>query len=574
MKDSTKWTNVVPKETLTEIQKYVLEDLSKTLKQSFGPMGSNSCIKKENALNVYTKDGHTILKNIYYHGIIEQSIKDDVESITRHIVTTVGDGTTSAVMMSSLIFNAINRYMEQTNLPPVEVTKRFNKAIDHIASIIRNKYSKECTLDDIYDITMIATNGDEFIAQTLKDIYESSGMGVFIDVAAASTEETSVKYFDGMTINTGYSDSCYITNATTNEAVIDNPRIYFFKDPIDTKEMAAMLDAIISKNIYVPYAKYAQGNKDAFNEIIPTVIVAPKISQDLSAIMKSISQVMSQMDPANRLPILIIDNYHQHDIMGDIATLCKGKFIHKYIDADIMQADIESGNCPTTETIQDFCGYCESVVATPARTSFINPCDMRDANGEFTLEYQNLVKFVETELTQAKNAGEDAHVIGTLKRRIHALKSNLVELNIGGITQADRDSLRDLVEDAVLNCRSAAANGVGYGANYTGYMASAECANEAGFEYADICRYIYNAYVNIIEELYSTATSDIDKLLEDMEKYGPYNIRTKQFDGKVKSSIESDIIVLETVGKIVGLMATCNQFIVPSPMHNVYEQDS
>ena len=50
----------------------------------------------------------------------------------------------------------------------------------------------------------------------------------------------------------------------------------------------------------------------------------------------------------------------------------------------------------------------------------------------------------------------------------------------------------------------------------------------------------------------------------------PMNIRTEEFDGKVKSSIKSDIMVLETVGKIIGLMATCNQFVVPSPMHNVY----
>ena len=99
--------NVVSKDTLREIQSRTLKELSEILKKSFGPNGSNACIKKENALSRYTKDGHTIIGALHYDGIIEQSIKDDIESITRHIVKTVGDGTTSAVVLSSLIFDQI-----------------------------------------------------------------------------------------------------------------------------------------------------------------------------------------------------------------------------------------------------------------------------------------------------------------------------------------------------------------------------------------------------------------------------------------------------------------------------------
>jgi hypothetical protein len=50
----------------------------------------------------------------------------------------------------------------------------------------------------------------------------------------------------------------------------------------------------------------------------------------------------------------------------------------------------------------------------------------------------------------------------------------------------------------------------------------------------------------------------------------PYNMRTNDFDGKVKSSAESDYGILNAVTKIIGIMATCNQFIVPSYAHNVY----
>ena len=580
MNKTTRVNNVVPKETLRPIQQNVLDQLSAILVQSFGPMGSNTVIKKENALNVYTKDGHTILKNIYFHGIIEQSIKDDIESITRHIVTTVGDGTTSAVIMSGLIFDAIARIGDDNDIPPVQLLKMFDKAVQKISDTIRS-YKTECTVEDVYDIAMISTNGNEFISGVLRDIYAEHGMEVFIDVAAAIDENTVIKTFDGMTINTGFTDSCYVTDTAKNEAVVDNPRVYFFKDPIDTKEMAGMFDAIISKNIVGPYNAMVQGQHA---DMIPTVVIAPKMSRDMSSLLAKITALMNQMPAGEKLPLLIITDYHQPDEVDDIRLLCNAPSIHKYIDPEIFKQDLENGDAPTPETIQDFCGYCESVVSSSFKTSFINPCAMKDENGEFTSTYKNLLSFLETELSRARENSEDVHFIGTLKRRIHSLKSNLIELSIGGITASDRDALRDLVEDAVLNCRSAAANGVGYGANFMGLKASTNVLADFIAEHnadekissdtkimTEIFSAIAGAYGEITNILYSEYNIDNRAVItKTLEADCPMNLITEEFDHKVKSSIESDIIILETINKIIGLMATCNQFIVPSPMHNVY----
>ena len=585
MNKTTIMNNVVPRETIRKIQQDVLDKLSIILKQSFGPMGSNTVIKKENALNVYTKDGHTILSNIYFHGIIEQSIKDDIETITRHIVTTVGDGTTSGVMMSALIYRAVNEISDKFHLPPAETLEYFNEVVDSICNRIKKK-AIECTPEDIYNICMISTNGNEFISNVIKEIYTNYGNDVFIDVSAGVDENTAIKSFDGMTINTGFVDPCFVTDTVKNECVVDNPHVYFFADPIDTKEMSVMLDAILSKNIVAPYNEMAIGN---VGTIVPTVIVAPKISRDLSSLMNKIIALMNQLPSGEKLPLLIITDYHQVDEINDIAKLCGAPFIQKYIDPKILEEDVEAGIAPTPDTIQDFCGYCDQIVSSSFKTSFINPKDMKNEDGTYTTTYTNLLSFLETSLAKAKENGEDAHAIGTLKRRIHSLRSNLVEVSVGGISPTDRDALRDLVEDAVKNCRSAASNGVGYGANFMGLEASvSELADRLKITesddhtakdiiYTTIASAIYGAYGNITNELYSTITGTSEEIekytTESLDRGYPYNIRTKSWDGKVVSSIESDIIVLQTVSKIIGLMATSNQFIVPSPMHNVYVDD-
>lgn len=575
--------NVVTKRTLRRIQSKTLSELRDILEKSFGPNGSNTCIKKENAYSRYTKDGHTIIGSLHYNGIIEQSIKDDIESITRHIVKTVGDGTTSAVILSSLIFDKISRH--ENSYKPVEIVESLNHVVNDITCKIKESAS-DLTLDDVYDIAMISTNGNEEIAEVLKEIYEEFGNGVFIDVSPNTGEEFVVKSYNGMTLDTGYCDSCYVTNQKNNTSEIDNPEVYFFEHPIDTRELGAYLDSIISTNIIYPLNNM---KNDPEAKMIPTVIFAPKISQDMSSLMDTLTSYMAQMPANNRLPICIISEYQDIENLNDLAVMCGAKLIRKYIDAKIYEKDVENGLAPTPYTISNWAGHCDRVVAYSDKTVFIRPSKIYDEDNNYTELYNNLVNFLETEIRKSQDSGDSIREIGKLKRRLNSLKSNMVELYVGGITQADRDSLRDLVEDAVLNIRSAAQNGVGYGANVSGAIAvNNECngyAKDNKSLNAEIVRDIDLAYTDLIDILYNE--TDMFNDAEDGGLYfSPYlkavsmaseeglvyNIRTKKWSDNVKTSIMSDVTVLETVCKIVGIMATCNQFIVPTAMHNVYEE--
>ena len=148
-------SNVVESSELKKIQNTVLQDLALYLKNSFGPKGTNTCIKQLNTLNVYSKDGHTILKNIKFNGIIEQSIKDDIETITLNIVNTVGDGTTSAVILSAIIFEKLLDFIEEySDVSPADIGRTLDEACEDISKAIRDS-AKECTIEDIYDIAYI-----------------------------------------------------------------------------------------------------------------------------------------------------------------------------------------------------------------------------------------------------------------------------------------------------------------------------------------------------------------------------------------------------------------------------------
>ena len=572
------YSNIVPESKVREKQSETLEIIANSLVNSFGPMGSHTAIIKnmdKNGVNInveYSKDGYTIIKNILFNDTIERSVQDLLTSLTRYIVKEVGDGTTSAIILCNTIFKYMSENELLSSSSPYDSIKRFNEIISEVTKRIYAK-ARECTLDDIYKIALISTNNNEEISQTLLNIYKQYGLDVFIDVGTANGLDNIVKEYDGMTLETGITDSCFINDHTSNSAKIRNPKIYAFNDPIDTPEMLALLDKILYNNILRCYA----GN--SVYEPIPTVIFCKHISQDTSSYFETIVKLMNSPQFKGSIPLLIVSDIHQYDIFEDITKMCGAPMIKKYLNPDLQQADIEKGLAPTEDTILDFCGSAEMVESDQMKTKVIRPAKMFDENGEYSDEYKMYLNFLESQVEKAIADNANIDVVGKAKRRLNSFKGNMVDFLIGGISMSDRDNLKASVEDAVLNCRSAAKYGVGYGANFMALSTLHEMLNEDTYSIDPYVQLLHKAYFKLSKILYESRNyykeKDYGKNIVhgSIENGCPLNIRTNLYDNSVLSSIRSDIVILETVGRIISLMYTCNQYLVQTPVHNIYIGD-
>ena len=565
-------TNIVKGQELRKVQQDTLHVIKESLVNTFGPNGSTTMIKRSpSELALTTKDGHTVLSNIKFTGMIESTVVQEINELTTHIVKTVGDGTTSAIILSSIIFDKL----VETDLKghPSAIIKAFKEAVDDIIKEISKNDNKEVSLNDIYNIALTSTNNNIEIANYLYEIYKEFGNDVFIDVGISNDENTKIKYYNGTTLRAGYLDPVMITNQAKGTAELPDPHIYIFRDPIDTPDMINLMNAIIKQNIVDPLNQ--TGN---VNNCINTVIMAPKISMDLAQTMNEIVMQMHQY----KLPLLIITNIFSEDVYEDLIVLTGAKPINRYIDPEIQKLDIEAGKAPTIENITTFAGTTELIVADASTTKFIRPAYMyKPGTEEYTDEFNNLIRALESELQMDIENNETITKIGKMKRRINALKANMVEFLIGGVSVADRDSVRDLVEDAVKSLRSACNYGVGQGSNYEGYAASKkllENQKDEDLTLKEACiEIIANAYTSLLETLYEVSgytDEEIEKIFEDIDKNKcAFNIRTNECDGKVLTSIESDKVILSTIAKIVTLMYTSNQYLLPDPAFNKYMVD-
>lgn len=584
--------NVVSGEKLRKIQSETLASTKDFLSKTFGPMGSNTKIisgnNRESISSTYSKDGLKVLQNIVQSAPIEASIIEELIDITKHVEREVGDGTTSTVILSSLIFDKLMLIQDKFNVPPYQLVKMFENVVSIVKEeILDNK--RDCTIDDIYDICMISTNSNKEVSDQIKSIYDKFGMDVELSVGISNNTNTYIKEYDGLTLNEGFADPVYITDKEKQLSVIKNAKVYHFVDPIDTMEMISYFEAIIKHNIY--------DQLEEEEAPIPTVITCPKLSRDMSASLKLLANQLYQIDQNNltsqKPPILIITDVIASDeaIMDDIANLCGCKSIRKYIDPNMLKKDQEAGNAPTVDNVHEFCGECEEVVADTKKTKFINPKHMHVYNEDGTVEddpiYTAMVNFLEEEIRNAEDTDGTISEIALYKRRLSALKSNMVDFLVGGITVAERDSYKDLVEDAIKNCRSASRYGVGYAANWEALRAIHHLDTSLIEDYGDkqdlfdaILDAIKISYYEIQEILYSTVETDKDTIEYCIStslnrNRGPYNISNGEIEGEepagnVKCSIMLDVNILDTLSKIISLMVTCNQCLLQGSQLNNY----
>lgn len=565
------YSNIVDEETVRKKQSETLNIIADSLSRSFGPMGSHTAIVKnldENGCNVdvkYTKDGHTIIKNIVFKDTIERSVQDLLTELTRYIVKEVGDGTTSAIILCKTIFDALCRNSAAINNCPADTIKRFSEVIKEAKERILNR-ARECTIEDIYNIALVSTNNNKEIASILRNVYEKYGMDVYIDIGISNELNTVIKEYDGMTLETGFSDMCFVNNKADNTATVNNPKVYAFYDPIDTPEMLGLLDQILYNNIircFAPNSPYVP---------VPTVILSKRITPDASSYLKTVVEIMNSYD---NVPLLMVSDIHQDDLFEDIALMTGAPFIKKYLNPDLQKEDVERGLAPTIDTVVDFCGEAEAVVSDQMKTKFIKPKMMFNEDGSYSDAYNSTVKYLETQITKAKNDSESIDTIYRLKRRYNSFKGNMIDLLIGGVTLADRENLKAAVEDAVSNCRSAARYGVGYGANFMALSTFAEMKTEDAYVNNGIVKILNEAYYDLCKILYRKTCDNEDAaaidIVKEMIKEGkPLNIRTNEYDGKILSSIRSDIVILETIDNILTMMFTCNQYLVQAPVYNIY----
>lgn len=208
--------NVLSEEQTHQTIKKTLDVLSSVLATTLGPYGSNVLI--ENHPESYlSKDGHTVLSKIRFSGSLENTILSMIRKVSSRMNRSVGDGTTSSILISKLLYENIKRIqskytVRELNVAMENIVKMTTDVLKERAYSFKLCETDEQKEDFVFQVAKISANNNEFVARCVREAFRSVSYIGNIIVKESSSQETEVSLNYGYQLNYGLTSSVYINN--------------------------------------------------------------------------------------------------------------------------------------------------------------------------------------------------------------------------------------------------------------------------------------------------------------------------------------------------------------------------
>jgi len=136
-----------------------IEKLAKTVRVTLGPAGRNVILQKSFGAPSVTKDGVSVAKEIDLEDPFENMGAKLVLEVANKTNDVAGDGTTTATVLASAIFNEGLKYVA-TGVSTIELRNGIDKAVEAAVESIKDQSRKVKTRAEKANVAALAANND------------------------------------------------------------------------------------------------------------------------------------------------------------------------------------------------------------------------------------------------------------------------------------------------------------------------------------------------------------------------------------------------------------------------------
>ena len=290
---------VITGEELYDCEEQAIELLCGTVKKTLGPRGSNVIIDHSLMNPFITNDGVTIARNIESEDERINTILTLAKEASIKTDETVGDGTTTTlVLLESIFKSGLAKIKDGIN--PHILKNELDNALESVLDKIK-KESKIPTEENYYDIASIASS-DQNIGKMITSLYLKVGSAMKIE--ESSSNKTNTKIINGYSFEPILASPYFFNN--TNEITYKNCLILIMtKEVNEIEEISEIINYTIEKRIAL-------------------VILATDYSEGV------INEVLSlNFNKITNVTLLKLPEYglHQMDILKDLEIISKAKIV-------------------------------------------------------------------------------------------------------------------------------------------------------------------------------------------------------------------------------------------------------
>jgi len=228
-----------------ELQEKMLEGiklLCGTVKTTLGPKGSNVIIDHSTFSPFITNDGVTIAENIESEDPVINTILELTKEASIKTNETVGDGTTTTLVLLESIFLEGRKLIEE-GYSQVILKKELDELTLKIIEEI-NKESKIPIIKELESIVNISAN-DNNIGKILIEAYKKVGASA-IKIKEHYKEETVINYLKGYYFDTLIASPYFFKEDKIN---LDNPKILITNKEIkEIEDISNVINYVLKTN--------------------------------------------------------------------------------------------------------------------------------------------------------------------------------------------------------------------------------------------------------------------------------------------------------------------------------------
>ena len=484
-----------------DILKKGVDILCDAVKVTLGPNGKNVLIFNNYGDAHLTKDGITVANNVK----ADDPIINVVREASANNAKSVGDGTTTTLVLTQAIFNEGLKLLEE-GANPTLLKEGMNKALEVINDYIE-ALSEKIDINDnerLKQIAYISANNMFDVADPAVNAVSIAGESGVIKIEDSRTSDTTVKSTNGLTFDKGYL-SPYFANGNTT-ITYENPIIFVSNVELTNNTLVTLM-------------------KDAKAENKPLIIIAPDFNENIFTTM-----------------------YKNH--VAGAVQICP------------IKCPGFAGN--REQWLEDICIYSGATLYKNNSVSPINNTGNVDkiiiSKNETSLIHNNMRKEVFEYLRLLDKQLDDAteqYEIDNIRERRSRLAGSVVTIYVGATTELELKEKKDRVEDAVCALQTALKGGISEGGGLTFSKASLDLYDTSSENSYFILGYnlVIEAILKPFEQLCINSDCDFVTLFQKVEEERlGYNFKTNKWENfKETGVIDPTLVLKNAITNAIGI---------------------
>ncbi len=389
--------------------------LAKTVQVTLGPGGRNVILQKSFGAPSVTKDGVSVAKEIDLEDPFENMGAKLVLEVAKKTNDVAGDGTTTATVLASAIFEEGLKYLA-TGVNPVSIRNGIDKAVGAAVEAIAAQSRKVKSRDEKANVASISANNDSGIGDRIAEAFERVGDEGSITVEEGSGREIELEVVEGMEFDKGYLSPYFATNPTKLTAELEDAYILIHEKKISSaRDLIPILE------------QTAQTGK-------PLLIIAEDIEGEALATL-----VINKLRGILNICAVKAPGFGERRkaYLGDIATLTGGIGVSEELGLSLENITLSQ------------LGRAKRVVIDKDSTTIISGAGAKKA-------VNDRVKQIRTQIEKSSSDYDKEK----LEERLAKLTGGVAVIKVGADTEAEMKAKKDLIEDALNSTRAAIEEGI------------------------------------------------------------------------------------------------------------------